>query len=45
MLVFFFVSFLKAISRPGGVMEDMGDDRDIELGGQTTTTASGMKLG
>ncbi|CAF1673909.1 unnamed protein product, partial [Adineta ricciae] len=34
-----------AISRPGGVMEDMGEDRDIELGGQMTTTASGMKLG
>jgi hypothetical protein len=45
MLVFLFV-FLKAISHPVGVLEDVTGEREIELGGQTTTTATaGMKLG
>ncbi|CAF1196015.1 unnamed protein product [Adineta steineri] len=35
----------QAISHPVGVMEDVGGEREMELGGQTTTTAAGMKLG
>ena len=43
----FIFIFLKAISHPPavGVMEDVGVEREIELGGQTTTTSAGMKLG
>jgi hypothetical protein len=42
----FIFIFLKAISHPPiGVTEDAGGEREIELGGQTTTTTVGMKLG
>jgi hypothetical protein len=42
----FIFIFIKAISHPPvGVLEDVGGEREIELGGQTTTTSAGMKLG
>jgi hypothetical protein len=38
--------FLKAQSHPPvGILEDVVAEREIELGGQTTTTTTGMKLG
>lgn len=47
---FFFFNFLpQARSNPVGVLEDLGSDRDIELGGQQTSAGpggtTGMKLG
>jgi hypothetical protein len=42
----FFLFSIKAQSHPPvGVLEDITGEREIELGGQTTTTTSGMKLG
>jgi hypothetical protein len=42
----FFLFSIKAQSHPPvGVLEDIPGEREIELGGQTTTTTSGMKLG
>ena len=46
MSLLFFLFSIKAQSHPPvGVMEDVGAEREMELGGQTTTTTSGMKLG
>ncbi len=44
---FLFVCFsIKAQSHPPvGILEDVSAEREIELGGQTTTTTTGMKLG
>jgi hypothetical protein len=43
----FFFIFLKAPPNAAGVLEDIVGEREIELGGQTSTTAAtgGMKLG
>jgi hypothetical protein len=42
----FILFFLKAQSHPPvGILEDVVAEREIELGGQTTTTTTGMKLG
>lgn len=43
-LFLFLFFFIKAQAFPVGGLEDNKDEREIELGGQTTASA-GMKLG